>query len=221
MRWWDAAGVPPRFQKCTLESYPRSEATLPAYQRLLRWARPPEGCTDAPAQACPVSGCHPEKCAFDVWFKGRRESVLLYGPFGTGKTGLGVGLLRDHIWRAELPGLFITCSELLESIRATYDRDSATSEQAVLDRVKRIPFLVLDDIGAERIHSDERGDWAREKLFSTINYRHGEDLATVFTSNLDPAELGDHLGERTTWRIIEMSLLVELDGPNLRAGRSA
>ena len=49
--------------------------------------------------------------------------------------------------------------------------------------------------------------------------RHDYELATVFTSNLSPEQLARHLGERTAWRIVEMSTIVALEGPNLRIPR--
>jgi DNA replication protein DnaC len=78
--------------------------------------------------------------------------------------------------------------------------------------VRTVPLCVLDDIGAERVT-----DWVRERLFVIVNARHDADLPTIFTSNLAPPALDDHLGERTMWRIIEMCEVVHLDGPNLRA----
>ena len=74
-------------------------------------------------------------------------------------------------------------------------------------------MLILDDVGAENTTA-----WAVERLFTLLNYRHGEHLTTIITTNLTPEELSQRLGDRLAWRIAEMSDVVSLDKcPNLRA----
>lgn len=177
-----AANIPKRFAECTFKSYPVSEQTRPIVERVQSWATGAE----------------------------KKGSLLLYGSFGTGKTGLAVSCLRATIER-EQSSLFFTVPALLDAIRATYAPDSKVDERKVIDAVKNAPFLVLDDLGAERVT-----EWVAEKLFTVINHRHDEELPTVFTSNLDMAQLAAHIGERTAWRIVEMAEVVKVDGPNLR-----
>ncbi len=202
-RWvaqcFQQAAIPARFVNCTFDSFPRSEVTREAVQRVRDW------------QA--VAGGPEDEDEWGRWFDARKESLLLYGPYGTGKTGLAVAALQAGI--ADDPGdsyLFITVPALLDRIRQTYGPGAALPESEVLQAVKSVSFLVLDDLGAERV-----SDWVQEKLFTIINHRHDEKLTTIFTSNLTIEELGAHIGERTTWRICEMAEIIELAGPNLRA----
>ena len=139
-------------------------------------------------------------------------SLLIWGPFGTGKTALAVSMVRDRVYRQGLAAQFITSPKLLDRIRATFSDRNGVDEADVLLRIKTIPFLVLDDLGAERVT-----EWVEEKLFTIINERHDEMLTTVFTTNLSPAQLGNHIGERTAWRVMEMCKVLKLDGVNLRA----
>jgi DNA replication protein DnaC len=141
----------------------------------------------------------------------RRRSLFLYGPFGTGKTGLAYALLRAYIELTGNTPLFTTVPDLLDRIRASYGDHPSVDEAEVLRLVKTVPFCVLDDIGAERVT-----DWVQERLFVIINARHDGNLPTIFTSNLALSALADHLGDRTTWRIVEMCQVVRLTGPNLR-----
>lgn len=193
---FDGARIPKRFAAVTLDTFPATEATRESVERLKLWVSGPEDEDD--------------HAGWDQWQE-RRQSLFLYGPFGTGKTGLAVGLLKRFMGESLDVGLFITVPSLLDRIRRTYSDDAEATEHEVLDLVKSVPFLVLDDLGAERVT-----DWVAERLFVIINHRHDEDLQTVFTSNLTPEQLGNHIGERTTWRVIEMSEVVSLDGPNLR-----
>lgn len=140
-----------------------------------------------------------------------KRSVLLYGSFGTGKTWLAIQLLRAVVERFTWDALFITTPTLLDRIRETYSGRPGDSEAEVLQLVKDVRLLVLDDLGAERVT-----DWVSEKLFTIINHRHDHRLATIFTSNLSPEQLAEHLGERAAWRIVEMADCVRIDGPNLR-----
>lgn len=184
------AQVPAMFEHCSFETYPVSQTTEQAVAAVKKWA------SDGG--------------------DGYAESLLLYGSFGTGKTGLAVSATRMATTERGMPALFLPTPSLLDRIRATYEKKSDESEGDLIEAVKNTDLLVLDDLGAER-----PTEWVREKLFTIINHRHDECMATIFTSNLAPKELAEHLGERTAWRIIEMSQVIKLDGPNLRDRKKA
>lgn len=137
--------------------------------------------------------------------------LLLHGPFGTGKTGLAASAFRVRLLLVP-GGLFITTPDLLAKIRATY-KDGG-DEDALIKRVKEVPLLVLDDIGAEKIT-----DWVLETFFRIINTRHNERRATILTSNLTPKQLDQHLGDRLMWRIVQRADVIAIKGPNLRDPR--
>jgi DNA replication protein DnaC len=204
-RLWGAAGVPPHYRGLTLETFPATPATAPAVARVREWLA-----TD------------------DRW-------LLLWGPYGTGKTGLAVAALGERVRvhteaTGASPGArFITVPDMLARLRHSYAREArerdgsgaGPSERELLDDLSGAPLLVLDDLGAERAT-----DWAVEQLFGVLNRRHDWHRQTVLTSNLSPRQLAQHAGERTAWRILEMCrrgdeaegarFVVELRGPNLR-----
>jgi DNA replication protein DnaC len=150
----------------------------------------------------------------DMEDDGAKNSVLLTGAYGTGKTWLATAALQELIFEHDHPCMFITTAALLDRIRASFDADkyNPTDDGDLLERVQNVYALVLDDIGAERVT-----EWVAERLFALVNARYNALLPTIFTSNLGPKELAGHLGERTAWRIVEMCRVVRLDGPNLRA----
>lgn len=201
MRLFGRAQVPSRFAGCTLSSFPVTEASKASLARLKEWLTTPD--VDA------------DDTVWNAWIDRNKESLFLYGSYGVGKTGLAVGILRSKI-ADEGGGLFFTVPTLLDHIRRTYAPNPVADEHEIIQTVKNAPLLVLDDLGAERVT-----EWVREKLFTIINHRHDENLPTIFTSNLDIAELGQHIGERTTWRIVEMATLIHIEGPNLRNPKGA
>jgi hypothetical protein len=190
------------------------------------------GCGDDP-QEWPQEACRTESDVyasyapgeFEAW-DARRRRLLLWGKPGRAKSVLAYITLSDYYDHPHsfypdeyedipLPnaGVFCVVPELLDDIRAGYGsrRDYYDDEEDALSRAKKAPFLVLDDIGAER-----STEWAQDTLNKIIDYRHRNQLPTVLTSNLAPEELADWLGERTMWRIVENAEIVHLDGPNLR-----
>ena len=147
--------------------------------------------------------------------------LLLIGGVGCGKTHLAAAIANAIIDNQNIPkrqiqaaamgyysdelvspdgsGVrFISVVSLLEKIRASYD-SYIENEQDVLAEYMRIKLLILDDLGAEK-----PTEWVRERLFSLIDYRYGNSLPTVITTNATPRELRDRLGERIADRIKAM-----------------
>lgn len=156
---------------------------------------------------------HPALAACREWLlPGQPAGLLLCGAAGRGKTGLALGLAWE-LMDAERRNLrFAVVPDLLDELRQSYRQDAETDGDALLRSYRRVPVLVLDDIGAER-----DTPWVMERLYVLVNARHRDPkLLTIFTSNLAPSRLEDRLGERIAWRIIEMSRIVPVDGPNLR-----
>ncbi len=145
-----------------------------------------------------------------------KRGLLLIGPSGTGKTGLAVGILRAMIEQG-VPSLFVETGAFLRRIRSTFDRNSELRTEEVTKAALEIDFLVLDDIGDAGRGGTPASDFARGEVFSLVNHRHNEMLATIFTSNLTARELAQQFGERTWWRMAEMCMVCQVSGKNLRA----
>ena len=152
---------------------------------------------------------------------GDGRSLFLYGERGTGKTNLAA-IIANVRAKAGKPVFFASVPDLMADIRGSF-KDGSTSE--VVQVVKETPFLVLDDLGAEKMT-----EWVGEQLFCIINHRYNELLQTVVTSNYSPAEIIGHMatvdgkgnviddvqGQRIMSRIYGMCERVEIKGVDWR-----
>lgn len=144
-------------------------------------------------------------------------SLFLWGNYGTGKTGLAVGLAWFLVEAGDVNQvLFRSTPDLLSALRSTYGRSEGPTENDIIEQYATVPLLILDDMGAEQV---KNSGWVEDRLYQIIGRRHGEELPTLFTSNLSIADLGARIGERIAWRIVEMcgqENIIHVQGPNLR-----
>lgn len=147
-----------------------------------------------------------------AWLEDRGEHpwLLLWGDPGGGKTTILSGIASEFV-EAGKPVLFRPMPDLLQEIKATYNPNREGDESDLIELLKRVPNLFLDDIGAE-----QPTGWEGERLYQILNHRHNEHLMTAFSSNLDPELLSEHLGDRMYGRIKRMALPVLVGGADLR-----
>ena len=152
--------------------------------------------------------------SMELWARYPMEWKLLTGPVGVGKTHLAVAaaLLREERGDAVF---FTTVSDLLDRLRSAYAPDSPALPEDLLEQVKTVDLLVLDDFGAER-----STPFAEEKLFQIINYRYEERLPTAITTSLEFREIESsrpRLASRLEDR--EVVMRIPMSGPDYRRGR--
>ena len=149
------------------------------------------------------------------------KGLFLHGEKGTGKTKLAAIIANERA-RTGHPVLFASVPDLMADIRRSF-KDETTSE--AVQAVKNAPFLVLDDLGAEKMT-----EWVGEQLFCIVNHRYNERLATVVTSNYSPTQVIAHMatvdrdgnviddlqGKRIMSRIYGMCERVEIRGTDWR-----
>lgn len=152
---------------------------------------------------------------------GEIGGLFIHGVRGTGKTKLAAIIANERA-RAGHPVLFASVPDLMADIRASFD-GGKTAE--TVQTVKEAPFLVLDDLGSEKM-----SEWVGEQLFCIVNHRYNERLQTVVTSNYSPTEIIGHMatvdrrgnviddmqGQRIMSRIYGMCERVEIRGADWR-----
>lgn len=130
------------------------------------------------------------------------DSLYIYSEnTGNGKTTWSSKIMNQYIRKVvaksdlEDEVLYLNVSLFVEGMRNQYSEYS--DEIANLrERAMKCKLLVLDDIGAER-----PSEYVCERLYDLINHRYTNMLATIYTSNLTPFELGDRLGSRIESRV--------------------
>jgi DNA replication protein DnaC len=137
--------------------------------------------------------------------------LVLLGSYGTGKTHLAAAIGNRRLELGE-PAFFVVAPDLLDHLRSTFSPGSETAFDELFESVKSAPLLILDDLGTQTTTA-----WANEKLFQILNHRSMLRLPTVITTNVPLDEMGDRLASRMA--DAELSILVRMAGPDLRAGR--
>lgn len=209
----DRAGATPRIREFTIKSHPDDAARAVALDWLARYR----------------SGAKPNLC--------------LYGPVGTRKTGLAWGIVReltvaavdeffdlDEEYRPAAPrgrALFLVWRDLYDDLVASFDaqrRSQANGDDAdpsfLLASARRVPVLVLDDLGAGRPPTP----FALEQLEILIDRRYQAMLPTIVTSNATTtrelaARLGHEdpiAGKRIASRLVEGAIRHVFEGENVR-----
>ena len=153
-----------------------------------------------------------------AWAEFADESLnlFLFGPPGTGKTGLAISAARHRI---ELFGSgcgFVNVRRMLHDQRLRLSRNEGTDIEDFLRS-----NLILDDLGAER-----PTDWAREIISIIVEARHADAATTIVTSNYSPSQLASRLGaddpiigQRIVSRLIEATTVVKVDRADQRVSR--
>lgn len=113
------------------------------------------------------------------------KGLYFYGPFGVGKTYL-LGAIANELVKKGVQSLIVYAPEFFREMKGSI-QDHTLQEK--IDYIKKVPVLMLDDIGAESMSS-----WIRDEVIGTIlQFRMMEKLPTFFTSNVDYKELEHHL----------------------------
>jgi DNA replication protein DnaC len=181
------ASIPPRFVHCTLSNYQTTLATRYILDRVSRFVS-----------------------------KETTQGLFLFGSSGVGKTHLAAALAREYLLEGK-EVLFTNMLRLLLEIRQTFDErsDPFLTEKNLLDRYRKIPVLILDDLGTEQITP-----WSTSIFSMVLNDRYEEiDKRLVVTSNLNLKQIEKTYSMRIASRIAGMCILLKVVGQDYRLKR--
>ena len=137
-----------------------------------------------------------------------RGWLLLQGGYGCGKTHLAAAIANARLALGQ-PVIFVNAPDLLDYLRVTFSPGSDITYDEQSDRIRNIPLLVIDDLGAE-----SPTQWAQEKLYQIFNHRYNAGLPTVITTNIEL----DRMDPRIRSRLIDMDLVrrIVIEAPDFR-----
>lgn len=219
--------------------------TLAIQQRQLRLAQiPPRfeqssfASFDLPGRGRSIQAAHRAAIAYvREWLPGVRDNgLLLHGPVGTGKTHLGVSIVRELVAGKGARGLFVDFRDLLKKVQASYS-DATTSEAKIFGPVFEADVVVLDELGAMRTT-----DWVADCIERILGERYNSGKSTIITTNfamrgpgaihavdggpesyaraaqsaVRESTLGDRIGARMYSRLQQMCKTIQVDGTDYR-----
>lgn len=147
-----------------------------------------------------------ERCESFAGGQDNEHGLYLYGEFGSGKTGLAIGIIQAAMQRGE-DAVFIRSLDLLDRLRKAIARGNDEGDR-LLHLCKTVMWLALDDLATER-----PTDFVIEKLQSLLEARRDAGLYTIITSNLHLRELEAH------WRPLDPETHKPMQAGTRHAGR--
>ena len=203
-----ACRIPPRYEHCSLANFTPGNASLRAgLEKAMSY------CSGYPYLGTDDEGL----------------GLLFTGDNGVGKTHLAISVLRELATNKGVRGQFWDFHELIREIRNSYNAETKTTELQVLEPVVETDLLLLDDLGAWKMT-----DWMNDTLFYILNSRYTARRPTIVTTNYQDVDLEkirtadplvrreflvERIGQRLRSRLMEMCLVIPIDGPDWRRVR--
>jgi DNA replication protein DnaC len=145
----------------------------------------------------------------------QKESVLLIGNCGTGKSHLARSLALIACEKG-YKVLYTSCAGMLNDLNA------GVYEKTLFKRMRKYvtpDLLVIDEMGHDRLELQVTKE--AHLLFKVIDERYNQKKPLIFTTNVEEADWGDYLGDPITTqaildRIFHYSVKVEIKGASYR-----
>lgn len=118
------------------------------------------------------------------------KGLILRGPAGTGKTSLGVCLLKEAL-EIGRGCLMISMPNLLDNMLALSKGDSVAFMNYE-QKLRNIPLLLLDDFGAEY----SKSEWVAAKVESIIIDRYNRMRPIILTTNYSDSWVEGNYSQR-------------------------
>lgn len=118
-------------------------------------------------------------------FKEEGKGLYFYSEVkGSGKTRMAASIGNALIKTRKIGVKYITTIDLLDEIKKTWHKESEISGSALLEAIKEIEVLIMDDVGVE-----DPTAWVKTVFYSILNGRMINKKVTIFTSNATIDEL--------------------------------
>jgi hypothetical protein len=139
---------------------------------------------------------------------GKGSLLALIGKRGTGKTQMGVELIRRACWKG-LSAKYAKAMQFFTAIKDSYSKNAP--ESSVMDAYLKARVLVIDE-------AQERGEtaWEDRLLTHLIDCRYGDMKDTVLISNLNRREFEASIGSSILSRMSETGGIIECNWPSFR-----
>lgn len=118
------------------------------------------------------------------------KGLILRGPAGTGKTSLGVCLLKEAL-KIGKGCLMISMPNLLDNM-LTLSKGDSVAFMSYEQKLRNIPLLLLDDFGAEY----SKSEWVAAKVESIIIDRYNRMRPIILTTNYSEGWTKYHYSQR-------------------------
>lgn len=148
-----------------------------------------------------------------------KRGFFISGSTGIGKTTwLSLFVERWMVEHAKRgndsdPWRFENGAGLMMDVQRAFKRDNEDAYE-ILDKVAKVPFLAIDDLGATK-----PTDFVRQAIYFIINERESWERPTFITSNFSLAELNDQFDPRISSRIAGMCDVIEMKGKDRRLSK--
>ncbi|HEM3539873.1 ATP-binding protein [Streptococcus suis] len=142
----------------------------------------------------------------DKYLDGMTGNTLITGSPGIGKSHLSIAIAKalNEGYRSKgdpKSVLFVNLTEKIKQIKEgwNYGKGASLTEFELVDQLKNVDFLILDDLGAKNAVVSPKSDWEQDLLFDVLNSREN----TIINTNLNAAELKTVYNERNYSRILQ------------------
>ncbi|MDR7856035.1 DnaA ATPase domain-containing protein [Tissierella sp.] len=143
-------------------------------------------------------------------FKDEGKGLYFYSEIkGSGKTRLMASIGNALIKTKRIGVKYITTIDLLNEIKKTFNKDSKITESDLINSIKEVEVLILDDVGVE-----DPSAWVKTTFYSILNGRMIGKKVTLFTSNSTIDELRHD--DRIRNRIEKMAIPVHFPEESIR-----
>lgn len=112
------------------------------------------------------------------------RGLYFWGPVGSGKTHAATVVVNELIDRYLVETLFLNFPEAVGRFKLAIGDPENSDGVTLLERMKRVELLVMDDLGIEKPSA-----WVTDLLYRVVDERWRERRPMLVTSVLSPAGL--------------------------------